>query len=41
MKITDLLAKESIDLNVKASSKKDVIEQAVELMEQSGNINKK
>ena len=39
MKITDLLTKESIDLNVKASNKKDVIEQAVELMEQNGNIN--
>ena len=38
MKITDLLTKESIDLNVKASNKKDVIEQAVELMEQNGNI---
>ena len=41
MKITDLLTKESIDLNVKASSKKDVIEQAVELMEHNGNINNK
>ena len=41
MKITDLLTKESIDLNVKASNKKDVIEQAVELMEQNGNINNK
>ena len=41
MKITDLLTKESIDLNVKASNKKDVIEQAVELMEQNGNLNNK
>ena len=41
MKITDLLTKESIDLNVKASNKKDVIEQAVELMEKNGNINNK
>ena len=41
MKITDLLTKESIDLNVKAENKKDVIEQAVELMEKNGNINNK
>ena len=41
MKITDLLTKKSINLNVKASNKKDVIEQAVELMEQNGNINNK
>ena len=32
MKITDLLKKESIDLNVKTSSKKEVIEKAVKLM---------
>lgn len=38
MKITDLLKKESIDLNVKASSKKEVIEKAVKLMEHNGNI---
>ena len=41
MKITDLLTKKSINLNVKASNKKDIIEQAVELMEQNGNINNK
>ena len=41
MKITDLLTKESIDLNVKATNKKEVIEQAVELMEQNGNIDNK
>ena len=41
MKITDLLTKETIDLNVKASNKQNVIEQAVELMEQHGNINNK
>ena len=29
MKITDLLTKESIDLNVKASNKKDVIEPSI------------
>lgn len=38
MKITDLLKKESINLNVKASSKKEVIEKAVKLMEHNGNI---
>ena len=41
MKITDLLTKESIDLNVKASNKKDVIEKAVDLMEHNGNIKDK
>ena len=41
MKITDLLKKESIDLNVKASSKKEVIEKAVKLMEHNGNIKDK
>ena len=41
MKITDLFKKESIDLNVKASSKKEVIEKAVKLMEHNGNIKDK
>ena len=41
MKITDLLTKEAIDLNVKATNKKDVIEKAVELMKHNGNINNK
>lgn len=41
MKITDLLKKESIDLNVNASSKKEVIEKAVKLMEHNGNIKDK
>ena len=41
MKITDLLKKESIDLNVKASSKKEVIEKAVKLMEHNENIKDK
>lgn len=41
MKITDLLTKESIDLNVKASNKKDVIEKAVDLMQHNGNIKDK
>lgn len=38
MKITDLLKKESIDLQVKASSKEEIIQKAVELMKQNGNI---
>lgn len=41
MKITDLLTKEAIDLNVKASSKREVIEKAVKLMEHNGNIKDK
>ena len=41
MKNTDLLTKESIDLNVKASNKKDVIEKAVDLMQHNGNIKDK
>ena len=41
MKITDLLKKDAIDLNVKASSKKEVIEKAVKLMEHNGNIKDK
>ena len=41
MKITDLLTKEAIDLNVKVTNKKDVIEKAVELMQYNGNINNK
>lgn len=41
MKITDLLKKESIDLNVEASQKEEVIKKAVELMNKNGNINNK
>ena len=41
MKITDLLKKDAIDLNVKASSKKEVIEKSVKLMEHNGNIKDK
>ena len=41
MKITDLLKKEAIDLNVKASSKREVIEKAVKLMEHNDNIKDK
>ena len=38
MKITDLLKKDSIDLNVEASNKKDILKKAVELMNKNGNI---
>lgn len=38
MKITDLLKKDSIDLNVEASTKEEVIRKAVELMNKNGNI---
>ncbi len=38
MKITDLLSEKTIALNVKASSKEDVIKQAVKLISKSGNI---
>lgn len=38
MKITDLISKDSIDLNVEASSKEKILKKAVELMNQNGNI---
>lgn len=38
MKITDLLKKDSIDLNVEASNKDEIIKKAVELMDKNGNI---
>ena len=38
MKITDLIKKDSIDLNVEASQKEEVIKKAVELMNNNGNI---
>ena len=38
MKITDLLSEKTISINVKASSKSDVIKQAVQLMNNSGAI---
>jgi len=38
MRITDLLSEKTISINVKASSKSDVIKQAVQLMSQSGAI---
>ena len=41
MKITDLLKKESIDLNVEASSKEEILKKAVELMDKNGNITDK
>ena len=39
MKITDLLKKESIELNGASVSKKDIIDQMVSLMEKGGNLN--
>lgn len=41
MKITDLLKESAINLNVTASSKEDVLQQAVDLMAQQGNITDK
>ena len=38
MKITDLLKKDSIDLNVEASNKEEILKKAVELMNKNGNI---
>ena len=38
MRITDLLTEKTIALNVKASSKEDVIKQAVQLIAKSGAI---
>ena len=38
MKITDLINKEAIELNAKASSKEDILKQAVKLMNKNGNI---
>ena len=39
MKITDLINKNAIDLNVHISTKKELIKKATELMAQNGNIN--
>ena len=39
MKITDLLKKDAIDLNVQAQSKEELLKKAVKLMENNGNIN--
>ena len=41
MKITDLLKKDSIDLNVEASNKEEILKKAVELMNKNGNITDK
>ena len=41
MKITDLINKDAIDLNVEAASKEEVIKKAVELMTHNGNIKDK
>ncbi len=38
MKITDLISSASIELNVKATTKQELIKKAVELMENNGNI---
>lgn len=39
MKITDLIKKDAIDLNIEASKKQEVIRKAVDLMNENGNIN--
>lgn len=39
MKITDLIKKDAIDLNIEASQKQEVIRKAVDLMNENGNIN--
>ena len=41
MKITDLLKKDSIDLNVEASNKEEILKKAVEIMNKNGNITDK
>lgn len=41
MKITDLLKKEAVQLGAKANNKKDIINQAVDLMEKQGVITDK
>ena len=41
MKIIDLLKKDSIDLNVEAYNKEEVLKKAVELMNKNGNITDK
>ena len=38
MKITDLIKKDAIDLNIQITTKKELIKKAVELMAQNGNI---
>ena len=39
MKITDLISKDAIDLNVNVTTKTELIKKAVELMQKNGNIN--
>lgn len=41
MKITDLIKKDAIDLNVEATKKEEILQKAVELMEHNGNIKNK
>ena len=38
MKITDLINKNAIDLNVHVTTKKEIIKKAIELMAKNGNI---
>ena len=41
MRITDLLSKESIKLNLSSKTKPDVIDEMVDLVDASGNLNDK
>ena len=41
MRIRELLAVESIDLNAKAASKKEALDHAVDLMARSGKIERR
>ena len=41
MRITDLIDKKSINLNLKSTNKSDVINELVELMNHSGNLKNK
>ena len=41
MRITDLLSKESIKLNLSSKTKPDVIDEMVDLVDASGNLNNK
>ena len=41
MRITDLLNKNSIKLNLSSSTKSEVIDEMVDLVENSGNLNNK
>ena len=41
MRITDLLSKESIKLNLSSKTKQEVIDEMVDLVNASGNLNNK